>query len=219
MDMKKIILVLALLSVIMVTYSQKRLSLSFLASPQVSWLRSDSKSIGEGKNFTGFGYGVEGDFYLGSENYALTTGMTVSTAGGTLIYNQSVPFSGKVLPAGTKVDYYISYLEFPFALKMSTRDFNRLKYFAQFGFTNWFTLKAKATTSNGSFQKETISDEVRNYNVGLNVGTGLSYDLGQGNALTCGIIYSNGLRDATRNSDVNDTATLRVLRFRFGFVF
>ena len=62
--MKKLILVIALLSVFTVTYSQKRFNLTFLASPQVSWLKSDSKENKADGGFLGFGYGVEGDFFL-----------------------------------------------------------------------------------------------------------------------------------------------------------
>jgi hypothetical protein len=219
MDMKKLILVLVLLSLTAVTFSQKRFNLTFLASPQVSWLKSDSKEIKADGGFLGFGYGVEGDFFLGSENYAITTGMTVSTMGGSLIYGQSLPFSGKLLPVGTKINYYLTNLEFPLTLKMSTRDFDRFRFFAQFGLTNWINIKAKATSSDGSFQKETIRDEIRFYNIGLNVGAGLDYDLGHGNAITCGLVYSNGFTDATTNKSSNDATTLKVLRFRVGFVF
>ena len=217
--MKKLILVLVLLSVTAVTYSQKVFNLTFLASPQVSWLKSDSKEIKGDGAFLGFGYGVEGDFFLGSPNYAIITGMTVSTTGGSLVYRKSIPFDGASLPVGTKVDYYLTNLEFPFALKMRTRDFNRYRYFAQFGLTNWFNIKARATTSDGSFQKETINDEIRVYNVGLNVGGGLEYDLGHGNALTGGLVYSNGFTNTTTNRSLDNVTTMKVLRIRVGFVF
>lgn len=219
MFQKKFILILILLSVTVVSFAQKRFNLTFLASPQVSWLKSDSKDIKSNGGFLGFGYGVEGDFFVGSENYAIMTGMTVSTLGGSLIYNQPVIFDGAFLPPGTKVNYYLTNLEFPLALKMRTRDFNRVRYFAQFGLTNWFNIKAKATTSNGSLQKETIKDEVRFYNIGLNVGAGLEYDLGHGNAITGGVVYSNGFTDATTNKDSDDATTLKSLRLRVGFVF
>lgn len=217
--MKKLILVLTLLSAITVTYSQKRFNLTFLASPQLSWMKSDSKDSKGDRSFPGFGYGVEGDIFLGSENYAITTGMTVSTVGGSLIHNQSIPFSGMTLLPGTKVDYYLTNLEFPLALKMRTKDFNRIRYFAQFGLTNWLNIKSEATTSDRSFQKETIKDEIRFYNIGLNVGAGLEYDLGHANAITGGLVYSNSFTDATTNAGINDATTLRVLRFRLGFVF
>ncbi len=219
MFQKKIILVLILLSFTVGSFAQKRFNLTFLASPQVSWLKSDSKDIKGNGGFLGFGYGIEGDFFVGSENYAIVTGMTVSTLGGSLIYNQPVIFGGVFLPPGTKVDYYLTNLEFPLALKMRTRDFNRFRYFAQFGLTNWFNIKAKASTSNGSFQKEIIKDEVRFYNIGLNVGAGLEYDLGHGNAISGGVVYSNGFTDATTNKDSKDATALKSLRLRVGFVF
>ena len=219
MFQKKFILILLLLSVTVVSFAQKIFNLTFLASPQVSWMKSDSKDIKSNGGFVGFGYGVEGDFFVGSENYAITTGMTVSTVGGSLIYGQPVSFGGKLLPAATKVNYYLTNLEFPLALKMRTRDFNRFRYFAQFGLTNWFNIKAKASTSDGQFQKETIKDEVRFYNIGLNVGAGLEYDLGHGNAITGGLVYSNGFTDATTNKNSNDATTLKSLRLRVGFVF
>lgn len=219
MDMKKLIIVLVLLSMATVTYSQKIFNLTFLASPQVSWLKSDSKTIRAGGGFLGFGYGVEGDFFIGSENYAISTGMTVSSTGGSLIYGQSIPFNGYILPAGTKVSYYLTNLEFPLALKMRTRDFNRFRYFAQFGLTNWFNIKARASTSDGSFHKETIRDEIRFYTIGLNVGAGLEYDMGHGNAITAGLVYSNGFTDVTTDKNINDATTVKVLRIRAGFVF
>jgi len=219
MFQKKFILILILLSVTVVSFAQKRFNLTFLASPQVSWLKSDSKDIKSNGGFLGFGYGVEGDFFVGSENYAITTGMTVSTVGGSLIYNQPIIFGGESLQPGTKVNYYLTNLEFPLALKMRTRDFNRFRYFAQFGLTNWFNIKAKASTSDGQLQKETIKDEVRFYNIGLNVGAGLEYDLGHGNAITGGLVYSNGFTDATTNIDSKDATTLKSLRLRVGFIF
>lgn len=217
--MKKLILVFVLLNLMTVTYSQTRFNFTFLASPQVSWLKSDSKEIKGNGGFIGFGYGVEGDIFLASDNYAITTGMTVSTFGGSHIYKTAIPFSGTLLPAGTKVDYYLTNLEFPLALKMRTRNFDRFSYFAQFGLTNWLNIKASATTSDRSFQKDKIRDEIRFYAFGLNIGAGLTYDLGHGNAITGGLVYSNGFTDVTTNSAINDATTLKVLRLRVGFVF
>lgn len=216
--MKKLILFFTLLSVTTVSYSQKSFSLTFLTSPQVTWLSSDSKEVKADGSFLGFGYGVEGDFYLGNESYSLVTGLTVSTTGGSLVYRNATSFDGEQLPAGTKVDYFLKYLEIPFAVRMFTKDFNRTRFYAQFGLTNWLNIKTKATTSNRSFEKEAVNDETTFYNVGLNVGAGLAYDLGRGNALTAGLIYSNGLNDLTTNK-VSDSVLLKSLRLRLGFVF
>jgi hypothetical protein len=213
--MKNLVLILILLSFSMYSYPQKRFSLTFLASPQVSWLKSDLKDVEGGRSVLGFGYGVEGDLFLGSENYAITTGMTVSSAGGSLTYKTATLLSRKVFSAGTIVDYNLTFLEFPLALKMRTRNFFRTRYYAQFGLTNWFNIKARGTSSDRFFKKEPVQNEIRFYDVGLNVGGGFEYDLGHGNALSCGLVYSNGFADATMASGI----TMKVVRFRLGFVF
>ena len=219
MTMKKLISVFLLLFLITSAYAQSKFKLAFLASPQVSWMKSDSKEVSPDRSFLGFGYGIEGDFYLGSENYALTTGLTMSSAGGSLIYTPSINFDGKALPAGTKVEYFIKYIEVPLAIKMRSKDFNRTRIFAQFGITNWFNVGTRASTSDMTFQKEGVKGEVKLYNIGLNVGAGLEYDLGHGNSLTGGLVYSNGLLDATSNSTISESTTLKVVRFRLGFIF
>ena len=145
MNLKKLILLLMILSVRQICFGQKRFDLTFIASPQVSWMTSDSKFIVRGKAFTGFGYGVEGDIFLHSDSYIIVTGMTVSTVGGSMVYKKSIPFHGKVLPVGTSLDYSLTDLEIPLALKMRTRNFNRMRYFAQFGLTNWFNIKTNGT--------------------------------------------------------------------------
>ena len=217
--MKKLITGFLLVFFVASASSQNKFKLSFIASPQLSWLASDSRDIKKGKNFLGFGYGIEGDFFLGSDNYAICTGMTVSTLGGSLIYTPPVLLGGRMLPAGTQVDYAIKYLEFPLALKLRTKEFNRARFYAQFGLNNWLNLKTKLSTSDGSFQKEVTKNEIRMFNSGLNVGGGVEYDLGHGNSLTLGLIFSNSFSDATSNSTVNDATTLKELRFRTGFIF
>lgn len=219
--MKKIgILVLFLLLTVIVC-AQNKFNATFIASPQLSWLSSDSKEVSNESSKMGFGYGVECDIFLGSDSYAITTGMTIGTSGGSLVYNpgKDFEFSGKILESGTKVDYHLKNIEIPFAMKMRTRDFNRSRFFAQFGFTNWLNIKAKATSSDNAFSEESISDEIVFYNLGLNIGAGIEYDLGGKNSLTGGIVFSNGFLDTTTNSTVNDDTALRVLRLRLGFVF
>lgn len=218
-DVKKLTLLVLFLSTMEFTYSQKKFDLTFIASPQVSWLTSDSKYVKSDKGYLGFGYGVEGDIFLHSDNYLIVTGVTVNSVGGSLTYRQSIPIGGKELPAGTTVDYYLTNLEIPLALKMRTRNFNRVRYYAQFGFTNWFNLKTKATSNNNIFQHEVVRHEIRLYNIGLNIGSGIEYDLGHGNALTGGLVYSSGFMDSTNNTRLKDATTLNVLRLRLGFLF
>ncbi len=198
---------------------QKNFSLTFIASPQISWMKSGSSDVINGKTHLGFAYGVEGDIFLRSDRYAITTGLTVSSLGGSLRYKIPVSFSDKSLPVGTTVGYHLRYLEIPFALKLKSKDFNRTRFYAQFGLNNWLNIKARATTSDGSLDNATVNDEVRLFNIGLNVGGGIDYDIGNRNYLTAGLVYTGTFFDTTSNSTVEDITTLNALRIRLGFVF
>jgi hypothetical protein len=192
---------------------------TFIASPQIAWMTSNSRLVSESKAKFGFAYGVEGDIFLASERYSLLTGMVVSSLGGTLNYKEAIKFSGLDLPANTKVEYYLRYLEIPFALKMRSKDFNNMRFFAQFGLNTWFNIKGKASTSDGSLNKDAAGDEVRFFNLGLNVGGGVEYDLGNRNSVTAGLIYTGSFNDATNNATVSDRTTINSLRIRLGFIF
>lgn len=214
---------LFLFSLFLVTYSmtmgQKVVSFTFITSPQITWLTSGSRDVNNGRSRLGFDYGIEGDVFFGSERYAFTSGLTVSSIGGSLTYKVPVAFSDKLLPAGTAVDYSLRYLEIPMVLKLRSKDFNRTRLYAQFGLNNWLNTKAKASTSDNSFNNETINGEIRFYNIGMNVGGGIEYDLGNRNYLSGGIVYTGSFFDATSNQTVTDNTTLNSVRIRLGFVF
>ena len=217
--MKKIIFFSLLTLSYSMTVAQRDVAFTFIASPQITWMKSGSNNVINGKNYLGFAYGIEGDVFLHSDRYAIITGLTVSSTGGSLRYKIPVSFSDKPLPLGTAVDYRLRYIEIPFALKLKSKDFNRTRFYAQFGLNNWLNIKAKATTSDGSFYKETVNDELRLYNIGLNVGGGIDYELGHRNYLTVGLIYTGTFFDTTSNQTLKDITTLNTLRIRLGFVF
>ena len=217
--MKRLILLFIFSGVMQLTYGLKRYDLTFIASPQVSWMTSDGKHIRNGSGFLGYGYGIEGDIFLHSDSYMIITGMTVSTDGGSLIYNRPMQINGTPVHVGTSVQYRMTNLEIPLALKMRTRNFNRLRYFAQFGVTNWINIKSSATSNNPTFQEVAARHQIRFFNIGLNIGAGMEYDLGKGNALTAGVIYSDGFSDLTKNPGIRENTSLNVMRLRLGFVF
>lgn len=192
---------------------------TFIASPQIAWMSSGSREVRDSKSKFGFAYGIEGDVFLASDRYSFLTGLVISSVGGTLAYKVPILFSGVNLPADTKVEYFLRYLEIPLAIKLRSKDFNNMRFFAQFGLNTWMNIKAKASTSDGSFNKEVVGDEVRFFNLGLNVGGGVEYDLGDKNSLTAGIVYSGSFNDSTNNATVSDKTTINSLRIRLGFIF
>lgn len=194
---------------------------TFIASPQITWMTSGSKFARDSKSRFGFAYGVESDIFLASDRYSFLTGFVISSLGGTMEYTTPFRFNGssEPLPANTKVEYNLRYIEIPLAIKLRSKDFNNMRFFAQFGLNTWMNIKAKGSTSDGSFNKEIIGDEVRFFALGLNVGAGVEYDLGDKNSVTGGIVYSGSFNDVTSNSDISDKTTINSLRIRLGFIF
>jgi hypothetical protein len=194
---------------------------TFIASPQITWMTSGSKFARDSKSRFGFAYGIEGDIFLASDRYSFLTGLVISSLGGTMEYTTPFRFNGsrQPLPANTKVEYNLRYIEIPLAIKLRSKDFNNMRFFAQFGLDTWMNIKAKGSTSDGSFNKEVIGDEVRFFALGLNVGAGVEYDLGDRNSVTGGIVYSGSFNDVTSNSDIRDKTTINSLRIRLGFIF
>lgn len=204
------------------TPSKKKVRLAFVASPQISWMNSNDKFVSsEGSKF-GFDFGISTDIYWGEEErYGLATGLTILTAGGDVKYSteaSTFKFNGKNLATGTVISYSLNYLEIPFALKLRTSQFHRLTYWGQFGLTNYINIGAKADSSEGTFKNDRIPDEVNVFNAGLNVGGGVEYDFGGGNAFRAALIYNSGFMDVTSDSN-DDKITMSSLKLQVGIIF
>jgi hypothetical protein len=219
--MKRSIITLALGLAFAGAMADRPSRFTFIASPQLSWMNSDLNEIENFKNNIGFNYGVETDIFLGSENYALLTGFTINHTGGSLIYNtdESFEYADKELPPGTRIKGNINYFEVPLALKLRSTEFGRINFFTQFGITNWFNLKSKGTSNDGTLKDNDVNGEFRFYNIALNVGIGIEYNVSKNNAITCGAVYNNGLLDITSNSILVDNTNLKIVRLRLGFIF
>ena len=217
--MKKLLLSFFLLLVMLFSFGQKKYDITLIASPQMSWMTSDGKHIRNGKGFIGYVFGIEGDIFINSDNYMIVTGVTLSKDGGSIIYNLPVQINEIPVRVGTAVEFNLTNLEIPLALKMRTRNFNRMRYFAQLGVSNWLNIKSVLTSDNASFQEIAEKHQVRFFNIGLNIGTGMEYDLGRGDALTAGLIYSDAFSDFTKNPGIKENTSLNILRLRLGFVF
>lgn len=201
--------------------SNKKVNLSFVASPQLTWFGTNDDFVESEASKFGFDFGISADIFIAnSDRYALTTGLTILSAGGDLRYTPEQPFSfaNERLQPGTVVSYNLSYLEIPFALKLRTSQFHRTVYWGQFGLTNLINISAKCDTSDDTFKNNRINDEVNLYNAALTVGGGIEYDLGGGNALRAALIYNHGFTDVTADSN-DDLITLHCLKLQVGIIF
>ncbi|MGQ7868058.1 porin family protein [Sunxiuqinia sp. sy24] len=225
--MKKIQNTLGLLILLVLlsqsAFSQRAIKLSFTGSPSINWFSSDTEGVESGKVAMGFDYGVNADFYFDADNkYAISTGLIINNVGAKVsYYNPSgdIQFAGETFASGTTFRYRLKYVEVPLMIKLHTSQFQRWSYWGQFGFSSFVNIQAKGDSSDGTFDKQSISDEVNLFNLALNIGVGSNFDLGGNNAITLGLVYKNGFLDVTSNDQFEDKTTLNSFVLKLGLIF
>lgn len=241
--MKKIVLVLSFFS-LLTTFGfgqldfDKELRLGFQLSPSFSWMATDDNLInGNGTN-VGLKLGMISEYYF-RENYAIVGGLNFAfNQGGTLRHEQGGNFWSKSelsdsalmeLPDGVNLKYHIQYLEIPFGLKMRTKEFGYLRYFAEIPvFTLGFKLQARGDVKGTTVdrERENITPDVNLFNLTWGFGGGVQYALSESTALIGGIIYRQGFADVTDDGGFKLDGTpedskgvIKSITIRFGFLF
>jgi hypothetical protein len=220
--MKRIILFSVLLTLCITSWGQTKLQLSFTASPSVNWMRSTNQSADKQNPVLGYDFGLSGDvFFSENERYSLVTGLQILNTGGKISYrtNEAFQFSGESLPSSTSIRYRLRYVEVPLAIKLKTDQFHRVRYWGQFGLSTMVNIGANGDSSDGTFRKSNINDEINLFNLAMNVGAGFDFDLGGNNSVTAGLIFQNGLIDVTTNNYFTDKTIINSLKLKVGLIF
>ena len=220
--MKRFTLLTLLIVFSLSSWAQMRMQLAFTASPSINWMSTSSHEVNSQKPILGYDFGINGDlFFSENENYSLVTGLQIINTGGIIGYHasQSFPFSGVTLPASTEIKYRLRYLEIPMSIKLKTNQFHRLYYWGIFGLSAMVNIGANGDSSDGTFKKDNIHDEVNMFNLAMNVGAGFDFDLGANNSVSAGLIFQNGLTDITTNNYFNDKTVVNSLKLRLALIF
>lgn len=188
--------------------------------PQFTWLNAQSRTV----ESDGIKFGIRGGLIIDryfQENYALHTGISLGSQGGSLKYSEAseirVYNEVDTLPPGTTVDYKLNYITIPIGLKLKTNQIGYFSYFARLGFTNQFNIKATASSSDGSLNKDEIKKEIFFYNLAYHFGIGLEFAISEDTAILFGVNYHSGFIDTTDNKDVKVHS--RIIALRVGVIF
>lgn len=220
--MKQILLIFLALVLFNQGFSQKHIRLSFTGNPSVNWMGTDGTLSVKGKTLVGYDFGLNGDFYFSKdERYSLYTGLIISNIGGEINYrnSSSFRFAGTTMPATSSIQYRLRYIEIPLAIKLKTDQFKYVSYWGLFGFSPMISIESKGTSSDRLLRKTNISDETGLFNLAMNIGAGIDFDLGGNNAITTGIIFQNGLIDVTTNNVFSDKTILNSVKLKLGVIF
>ena len=217
--MKRIILLLVLSFGTLYLYPQFA-KFGVYADPQLVWLSPDSREVDNDGFKVGISGGLSIDKYF-QKNYAVQTGIAIGTQGGKLVFDEETYVTSydetDTLPAGTGVNYNLNYITLPIGLKLKSNQIGYFSYYARIGFTNQFNIKAKATSSEGTLDKDNIKDEIFFYNLAYHFGIGVEYNISKDTAIDFGISYHNGFIDVTKDDDYKIFA--RNLALRIGVIF
>lgn len=198
-------------------------------SPNVGWLSTNSNGYEKDGSIPGYNWGLISDFTL-ADNYYFATGFTINRLNGRLNYEdlRSAPGTTDNDTVDLNRKYTLGYVDIPLMLKMSTNQFDKLKYFGQIGFSLGFNIKADAedtfTLDSSEFESEDdISSEINLMRGALMLGGGVEYYLDNTTCLVLGVTYSNGITDILKSTNavtgVKPKATLNYVEFTIGIIF
>jgi hypothetical protein len=185
-----------------------------------SWFSPKTGGIQKDGARPGLSGGLVMEYYF-SENYGFVSGLSLSSAGGTVSYEDTVYIQTgqkdvKINP-GTSVSYTLGYLSIPLGIKLKSNEIGYFTYFAQIGFLPQFNLGSKAKASEGQLNKDNVPEEINLFNLSYFFGGGVEYNIGGQTSLMAGIFFNNGFADVLSDNDYK--AGLNYLTLRLGIMF
>lgn len=210
--MRKVILIMFFLFNIAAVQAQtnfireNRVRLGFKLDPTIFWLQPQESGIDRNGSRAGVSFGIMADFLLDETGrYAIASGLQVSTTGSTLKYEANKGLEAyKQIPAEYKLK--LTYVEIPFALKLKTDTDNGLGLWGQFGTYLSFPVRGRADVISlqANDDKVNVLRDITPINVGMLIGAGVEYPLGDRLTGMVGLSYRNGFIDVTRNGKWDD---------------
>lgn len=185
-------------------------------SPNIGWMRADSKNFDAGKSKLGYSYGLIGDFRLGN-SASFNIGFSITSLNhGIIVDSITTKPTDKVPISKTfyevTYDYKTKYMQIPLTLKLRTNEIGYITYYGEFGFEPSFVYRVKADVDPDIFGDPEQSndrgvnddgedfaganfkeDNVISIRGSLIVGAGIEYKLSGNTSFMAGIRFDNGL--------------------------
>ena len=186
-----IVLVIAFLSANITNAQEQKFHFGLKVAPTVAWMKPDTKGLNKDGSKLGFTYGLMGESNF-APNYALTYGLQVTYRGGIL----------KVDSLNLRTSYSLKYVELPIGIKMKTNEFNRYRYFGQFGLVPGLNLSAKTATEKESNieSKAYITD----INMSMMIAVGTEYTISGSTTFLASLEFNNGFVDVLTKNESTD---------------
>lgn len=214
------IVAVILFTALLPTFSQG-VKFGVYASSQFSWLSPQAKEVKSDGSIVKFSGGLSINKFF-AENYAFSTGIAIGGQGGKISYSANSDNTLNIYDStynlnGKTVRYDLQYINIPLGLKLQSNEIGYLRFHVLVGFTNQFSINAKATDETGDdFKDDDIKNEINIYNLGYHFGGGVDYALGEDTSIFLTVVYENGFIDVVKTSPKIST---RVVSLRLGINF
>jgi hypothetical protein len=202
-----ILMVLALLKPDMLFGQYKSVAMGVKLAPNIGWLKVDGDGYNREGIVPGLSWGLITDFYF-AQNYAFSTGFTVSFHNGRISYPDIQSDAIGVLDRR----YRLKYIDIPLMVKMKTNQIDKFRFFGQIGVQPGVRIASKAKdTFIASSPVFTVNRDWHNidsqthlFRATMIVGVGIEYPIDKSSAIVAGINFVNGLSDALKGKNAVD---------------
>lgn len=212
------------------------------ASPGLCWLKSGTKNTDADGSLLRASYGFIINYKL-TDNYYFATGINASYKGGKLdrVFDPvttTVNTYDSTVSVESFMDLRTAYVELPLTMLMKTKEIGYVKYFLQVGIAPGINLRSHYdettqtktespftnTTEEVTLTDEDIAEDINLFNLSMQIGGGIEYNLSGSTSLTAGLSFSNGLtkiNDKKAQNDVLDGSKLfsNLLSLDIGILF
>jgi hypothetical protein len=197
--MRKTVLLFIFFCFVGSVYAQK-LQFGLKFNPNIGWFKVDDKTYIENKGIgLGFSYGLTLDYHF-QNNVALNIEPSQ------LFYNPSTEATDTISNAKIDTKWEIRYIAIPLALKMTTSQMGKFKYYGKIGFSTGIKTSAK-------IEDKEASTSVAAMDFAVIIGGGLQYSLGGSTALLFGATFHNGVIRINTDDSFKDAKTLGLETF------
>lgn len=202
-----IFLVLALLKPDTLFAQYKSVALGVKLAPNVGWIKVDGDGYSGEGIVPGLSWGLITDFYF-AENYAFSTGFTVSFHNGKVSYPDIQSDAIGLLDRR----YRLKYIDIPLMVKMKTNMIDKYRFFGQIGIQPGVRIASKAkdtfrSTSpvfNVNRDWHNIDSQTHLFRATMIIGLGIEYPIDNSTAIVAGINFVNGLSDVLKGKNTVD---------------
>lgn len=178
-------------------------------APSLNFLGTNQPDIKrDAKVFFNFGFISE---YTFSDKYGMATGIDFVQRGAEVLINDTLS------------DYRSNFLQIPITLKMRTEEYGRLTYFGRFGGSLAFETNERTSMTPEFAARRALNSYVAFYNMTLNIGGGVEYNIGGESRILLELLYGQALFDNLRDQDPRlnneDYYRFNSLELRMGILF